>query len=86
MPAFKDVDDLFAHVVTLYLQENYAGALDLATQGLALFPANKNFVESVRAMLAARLNDSDLALRLLGQLMEENGYWFGENFWQDFRL
>jgi predicted esterase len=83
MTTFKDVDDLFRHVLSLYMQENYTGAFDLASRGLELFPENKNFVEGVRAMLAARLNDTDLAFTLLRQLFDGTGYWVGERFWLD---
>jgi hypothetical protein len=81
--ALKDVDDLFRHVVDLYLQENYTGAFDLATRGLKLFPEDRNFVESLRAMLAARLDNTGLAYSLLRQLFDGTGYWVGERFWLD---
>jgi dienelactone hydrolase len=83
MTTFKDVNDLFRHAFDLYMQENYTGAFDLVTQGLELFPENRNFTEGIRAMLAARLNNTDLAFTLLRQMFDGTEYWVGERFWLD---
>jgi pimeloyl-ACP methyl ester carboxylesterase len=79
----KDVNDLYARVLALYFAEDYTGAFELATAGLEQFPQNRNFVQSLRAMLAARVGEEDTALTILRETIEKAGFWFGSRFWQD---
>jgi pimeloyl-ACP methyl ester carboxylesterase len=80
---FKDVDDLYARAVELYMAEDYVGAFDLVTAGLEQFPQNRRFVQGLRAMLAVRAGQQDTSLAILHELIDESGGWFGGRFWQD---
>jgi dienelactone hydrolase len=83
MTTFKDVNDLYARAVELYMAEDYVGAFNLATAGLEQFPQNRNFVQGLRAMLAVRADEEDTSLAILREVIDESGRWFGKRFWQD---
>jgi predicted esterase len=81
-PRFEDFDSLYAHAFQLYEDGRYAEALEVATREGTYFPQRSNFLRYFRASMATRLNNADLALKLLGEMLAD-GYWLSERTWDE---
>ena len=69
--------DLQTHIQALYQQGDYAAVLELASVEMTNFPEQFHLLYYWRICMAARLQETELALTLLDELMD-NGFWYGE--------
>lgn len=72
-----DFDDFHGQLQALYARDDYAAALDLATQFAHEFPSHEHIVYYWRITLSAQLNDFSQSLALLQEVLQ-TGFWYGE--------
>lgn len=74
---FLTFDELRIRLQELYASDDYAAALDLATQEFENFPEQAHFLNFWRISMASRLGNAEQAIQLLHNVVQ-SGYWYGQ--------
>jgi len=74
IPSF---DEIYTRLQQLFQQEEYAGALELATRSLAIYPEQQTMLDYWRMTMAARVGDIPQTLDIL-QAALGRGQWYSD--------